>query len=50
MYGRSLGMTGLTATPDLTSVRWYGRSSQGTSFNSVSTWADDAGNEGDCFP
>ncbi|MEA2490317.1 MAG: hypothetical protein QOH21_2109 [Acidobacteriota bacterium] len=50
MYGRSLGMTSLTATPDLTSVRWFGRSSLGNNFSSFSTWADDAGNEGDCFP
>lgn len=50
MYGRPLGMSSLTATPDLTSVRWYGRSSLGTSFSSYSTWANDAGDEGDCFP
>jgi hypothetical protein len=50
MYGRPLGMTSLTATPDLTSVRWFGRSSLGSSFSSFTTWADDAGNEGDCFP
>ncbi len=50
MYGRPLGMASLTATPNLASVRWYGRSSQGTGFSSFSTWADDAGDEGDCFP
>ena len=50
MYGRPLGMASLTATPDLTLVRWFGRSSLGTSFSSFTTWADDAGNEGDCFP
>jgi hypothetical protein len=50
MYGRPLGMTSLSGTPDLTSVRWYGRSSQGTGFSSLSTWASDAGDEGNCFP
>jgi hypothetical protein len=50
MYGRPLGMVSLTATPNLASVRWFGRSSLGSSFSSVSTWADDAGDEGDCFP
>ena len=50
MYGRPLGMTSPTATPNLGLVRWYGRSSQGTSFSPVSTWASDAGDEGDCFP
>jgi len=49
MYGRPIGISSLTATPDLTQVRWYGRSSLGTGLSSVSTWAD-AGNEGDCFP
>jgi FG-GAP-like repeat len=50
MYGRPLGMSSLTAAPNLASVRWYGRSSLGTSFSAHSTWADDAGDEGDCFP
>ena len=50
MYGRPLGLLSLTATPDPTSVRWFGRSSLGTSFSPVTTWADDAGDEGDCFP
>jgi hypothetical protein len=50
MYGRPLGMTSLTATPGLTSVRWFGRSSLGNNVSSFSTWADDAGNEEDCFP
>jgi hypothetical protein len=50
MYGRPLGMASLTATPDVTLVRWFGRSSLGTKFSSFTTWADDAGNEGDYFP
>jgi hypothetical protein len=50
LYGRPLGMTSLSGTPDLTSVRWYGRASQGTGFSPVSTWAKDAGDEGNCFP
>jgi FG-GAP-like repeat len=50
IYGRPLGLTSLTATPNPASIRWYGRSSQGTSFSAVSTWASDAGDEGDCFP
>ena len=50
MYGRPIGISSLTATPDLTQVRWYGRSSKGTGFNPVSTWEDDAGNDGDYFP
>ncbi|HEX9985434.1 MAG TPA: hypothetical protein VGF69_19410 [Thermoanaerobaculia bacterium] len=43
-------MTSLSATPDLSSVRWYGRTSQGTGFSLYSTWAQDAGDEGNCFP
>lgn len=51
MYGRPLGVAIKSATPDLSLVRWYGRPSQGTSFSSsVSTFASDAGDEGDCFP
>ena len=50
MYGRPIGISSFTDTPDLTQVRWYGRSSKGTGFNPVSTWADHAGNDGDCFP
>lgn len=50
MYGRPFGLLSLTKTPNPASVRWFGRSSQGTSFSSVSTWADDAGDEGDYFP
>jgi hypothetical protein len=50
VYGRPLGMTSLITTLDLTLVRWFGRSSLGSSFSSFTTWADDAGNEGDCFP
>jgi len=50
MYGRPLGMASKSATPDLTLVRWYGRASQGSSLSPVSIWADDAGDEGDCFP
>lgn len=50
MYGRPLGLLSLTDTPNHASVRWFGRSSLGTSFSSVTTWAKDAGDEGDCFP
>jgi len=50
MYGRPEGMASLSATPDLALIRWYGRSSKGTGFSSVSTWSDNAGDEGDCFP
>jgi FG-GAP-like repeat len=50
MYGRPSGLVSLTATPNHAGVRWYGRSSQETGFSSVSTWANDAGDEGDCFP
>jgi hypothetical protein len=40
----------LTASPDLTSIRQYGRLSQGNGFGSWSTWRSDAGDEGDVFP
>jgi len=50
MYGRPTGLVSLTATPNLAAVRWYGRSSLAAAFSSVSTWASDAGDEGDCFP
>lgn len=50
MYGRPTGLVSLTATPNLGSVRWYGRSSMAGAFSTVSTWASDAGDEGDCFP
>jgi hypothetical protein len=50
LYGRPLGMTSFTATPDLNSVRWYGRLSTGGAFDSYTTWANDAGDEGDIFP
>ena len=49
-HGVLLGLLSLTATPNHASVRWFGRSSLGTSFSSVTTWAEDAGDEGDCFP
>jgi len=50
MYGRHVGLVSLTATPNLATMRWHGRASKGTSFGSVSTWADEAGDEGDYFP
>jgi hypothetical protein len=50
MYGWPAGLSSLTATPDLSFVRWYGRSSQETSFSAMSNWAEDAGDEGDYFP
>jgi hypothetical protein len=49
-YARPLGMTSLTAAPDLSFIRWYGRLSQGGSFGDFSTWASDAGDEGDVIP
>jgi hypothetical protein len=49
-YGRSLGMTSLTSTPNLGWVRWYGRASLGNTFAAFTTWASDAGDEGDYFP
>lgn len=49
-YARPLGMTSLTATPDLTLVRWYGRLSLGGSFGGFTTWAANAGDEGDIIP
>ncbi|HVE72721.1 MAG TPA: FG-GAP-like repeat-containing protein [Thermoanaerobaculia bacterium] len=50
MYGRPSGLVSLTATPNHAAVRWYGRSSMAAAFSTVSTWASDAGDEGDCFP
>jgi hypothetical protein len=50
MFGRPKGLLNLTTTPDLKTVRWFGRSSLGTGFSSFTTWADDAGDEGDYFP
>ncbi len=50
MYGRPSGLVSLTATPNHAAVRWYGRSSLAGAFSTVSTWASDAGDEGDCFP
>jgi hypothetical protein len=50
MYGRPLGLTSLTATPDHTLIRWYGRASSGTGFNVGTTWLDNGGDEGDYFP
>ncbi|MBP82189.1 MAG: hypothetical protein CL395_09470 [Acidiferrobacteraceae bacterium] len=49
-YARPRGLTSLTASPDLTSIRQYGRLSQGNGFGSWSTWRSDAGDEGDVFP
>jgi hypothetical protein len=49
-YARPLGMTSLTATPNLNWIRWYGRFSLGGSFGPFSTWASDAGDEGDISP
>ena len=50
MYGRPRGLVSLTASPNHAAVRWYGRSSLAAAFSNVSTWADDGGDEGDCFP
>ena len=49
-YGRPLGMTSLTATPNPALIRWYGRLSSGTGFGAYTTWCSDAGDEGDQFP
>jgi hypothetical protein len=49
-YGRHRLMTSLTTTPNLTQIRWYGRLSTGSSFGGFTTWASDAGDEGDLFP
>lgn len=49
-YARPLGMTSRTSTPNLGWIRWYGRLSLGGSFGPWSTWASDAGDEGDTFP
>lgn len=49
-YARPTGMTSLTATPDLTQVRWYARMSTGSSFGPYTVWADDATDEGDIVP
>jgi len=49
-YGRPLGIASLTAAPDLTRIRWYGRLSLGGSFGDYSMWRSDAGDEGDAFP
>ena len=40
VYGRAL---------DSTSVRWFVRKSNGSAFGNFSTWAPDAGDEGDYF-
>jgi hypothetical protein len=50
MYGRPRGLVSLTDTPNLATVRWFGRSSKGTGFSSFTTWADEAGDDGDCVP
>ena len=51
-YARPLGMASLTATPDLSLIRWYGRPSNSgvPGFGAVTTWRSDAGDEGDTFP
>ncbi len=49
-YARPTGMTSLTATPVLTTIRWYGRLSVGGAFGNFTTWRSDAGDEGDIFP
>ncbi|MDX1411379.1 MAG: FG-GAP-like repeat-containing protein [Nitrospirales bacterium] len=49
-YARPIGMTSLTNTPNLTQIRWFGRLSSGSSFGSFTTWAGNAGDEGDLFP
>ena len=49
-YGRPLGVTSLNAAPDTQLVRWYGRLSTGGAFGGYTTWATDAGDEGDIFP
>ncbi len=50
IYGRPLGMTSLTSAPDLSHIHWYGRRSLGDDFDSGTTWAHNAGDEGDVFP
>ena len=49
-YGRPTGVASLTATPNLNTIRWYGRLSLGSSFGNYTTWSTDTGNEGDIFP
>jgi hypothetical protein len=49
-YARPIGMTSLTAAPDLTRIRWFGRLSSGSLFDPYTVWANDAGDEGDIFP
>ncbi|HEX6085097.1 MAG TPA: VCBS repeat-containing protein [Thermoanaerobaculia bacterium] len=50
MYGRPRGLVSLTNTPNHAAVRWYGRMSFAGAFSNGWTWANDAGDEGDCFP
>jgi hypothetical protein len=49
-YGRPQGMLSLTAIPNLTLIRWFGRRSQGSSFGPSVTWASDLSDEGDIVP
>lgn len=54
-YARPAGMTSLTYPPDLSLIRWYGRLAgdwglTAWGLGSMTTWASDAGNEGDIFP
>jgi hypothetical protein len=49
-YGRMAGMNSLTASPDLSLMTWFGRRSTGSTFDSVITWASDAGAEGSVIP
>ena len=43
-------MSSRTTTPDLSVIQWFGRFSLGTSWSSLVTWSNDAGDEGDIFP
>jgi len=50
-YARPRGMTSLTNPPDLSQIRWYGRLANGEPvLGDSTTWAPDAGDEGDIFP
>jgi hypothetical protein len=43
-------MTSLTATPNLTLIRWYGGRPWAESVGNYTTWVSDAGDEGDVVP